>query len=481
MIKNIIEAQSERNDTYREKTMEGYNILIVDDSKVTRQVVRAQPFILDQQIKEANDGIEALDLTRTNDFDLVITDISMPKMDGFSFCQKLKEDIKTRSIPVIILSAFDTEEDIQKSFELGAAAFISKDDIKSQLSNKSKEVLSKSIVNNKRHILVVDDSPCILQITEEALAQSGYNVVTKENGEEALKALTKQKPDLILSDINMPVMDGFTFCRSVHSIPEFSSIPFVVMSTESKRVYMQRMLNYGANAYLVKPFNLNELTILIDKLLSDHYLLLLNEKKRLDLERINMVSSVISLVEALEARDLYTKGHSEDVSEILAGMATVMGFSSSDKELIVTGGKLHDIGKIGVQDSVLQKPGELTNEEYEHIKKHPVIGANILKPIGSLKKIIPIVLNHHERYDGTGYPEGLKGEKLELWARMVGVADMWNALITDRPYRKGMPYEKALHLIKTVRGTQLCPECVDVFLSWQNSNKDLFKDCLTLS
>jgi HD-GYP domain-containing protein (c-di-GMP phosphodiesterase class II) len=150
-----------------------------------------------------------------------------------------------------------------------------------------------------------------------------------------------------------------------------------------------------------------------------------------------------------------------------------MGISQQEIELIRLGGKLHDLGKIGVVDSVLLKTGKLTDEEFSIIKRHPVIGAEILRPVPSLAPIIPIVLYHHERLDGKGYPEGLHGASIPLWARITAVGDTYHALTSDRPYRKGMPKEKALEIIQSVSGTQLCPDCVEVFIKmelWDKSS-----------
>ena len=144
--------------------------------------------------------------------------------------------------------------------------------------------------------------------------------------------------------------------------------------------------------------------------------------------------------------------------------------SGLEIENVIIGGRLHDIGKIGIRDSVLLKPGALTDIEWGHIKQHPTIGAYILKSIPSLADIIPIVKSHHERMDGKGYPEGLKGSKIPLWARMTAVADTYDALTSDRPYRKGMAHNKALEIIKDVKGTQLCPDSVDLFFRWVELN-----------
>ncbi|MDY7031281.1 MAG: HD-GYP domain-containing protein, partial [Thermodesulfobacteriota bacterium] len=179
-----------------------------------------------------------------------------------------------------------------------------------------------------------------------------------------------------------------------------------------------------------------------------------------------MLASITSLVSALEARDSYTRGHSEAVARIVSGLVTLTGGSKEEIESAAIGGRLHDIGKIGVKDSILSKPGRLTSEEFAVIRQHPLTGANILKSIPSLMDIIPIVLSHHERLDGKGYPQGLKGDKIPQWSRMTAVADTYHALTSDRPYRNSMPEEKALQIIDDVKGTQLCPDCVDLFFNW---------------
>ena len=261
-------------------------------------------------------------------------------------------------------------------------------------------------------------------------------------------------------------MDGISFCSAVQAIDRYAAIPFVVMSTITDRALMQRMLQKGADAYLAKPFNIDQLVITIERLLSDQYQMLLKDRERLESERRMMLAGITSLIEALEARDPYTRGHSESVGEILMGLAADMGTSAEELQLLGIAGGLHDLGKIGVPDAILLKTGKLSKDEFAAIKEHPVMGANILAPIDTLKDMIPIILHHHERMDGKGYPHGLKGNQIPLWARATAVADTYHALTSDRPYRQGLPQEKAFQIMEDVRGTQLCPECLDVFMQW---------------
>jgi putative nucleotidyltransferase with HDIG domain len=318
-------------------------------------------------------------------------------------------------------------------------------------------------------VLIVDDSRSVRNLVSDGLLKVGFHVMTAENGKAALRMLGGRPPDLIISDIDMPEMDGFAFCQAIHSDPAMSGIPFVVMSSFADRGNMMRMIQRGASAYIVKPFNIDQLVILVEKLMSDQFLLLLKEKDRLDAERNLILASITSLVSALEARDSYTRGHSDAVSRIISGMAALSGATKMEIETVSIGGQLHDIGKIGVRDQVLLNPGRLTEEEFAHIKQHPVIGAEILRPVESLSEVVSIVMSHHERVDGKGYPHGLRGDKIPKWARMTAVADTYDALTSDRPYRKGIPQEKALQIIEDIRGTQLCPNSVGLFMRWIDS------------
>jgi len=452
--------------------MSGIKVLIVDDSVAIRKSLVSLLSPLAVRIEEATNGAEGLERAVDGNYDIIISDIDMPGLDGISLCQRLKSETATRGIPVVIVSSFDSDHDINRGFEAGASAYVSKDEAKEVLYETVEQILSKSDFKRKQVIMIVDDSNAIRLLVETGLSQAGFQIITAENGKAALEILENDKPDLILSDIDMPVMNGFEFCEAVHANPVLSSIPFVVMSANSDRGYMQRMLQHGAAAYLCKPFNIDQLVITVEKILSDQFLLLLKEKERLDTEKDLMIASISSLVTALEARDAYTKGHSEAVGDIISGMLGMTGASRADIETVFIGGRLHDIGKIGVRDDVLLKPGRLTEEEFLIIKQHPVIGADIIKTIPSLSEILPIVQFHHERIDGNGYPKGLKGDEIPFWAKITAVADTYHALTSERPYREPVGHDKALQIIEDVRGTQLCSDCVDLFFKWISLPRD---------
>jgi response regulator RpfG family c-di-GMP phosphodiesterase len=443
-------------------------ILIVDDSAVVRKSLTKLLEEAGAEVTAAEDGEQGLEIALSQSFDLIITDVEMPKLGGYALCLKLKNNTATRSIPVIILSTQDSDEAIERGFQAGATAYISKSEAMSQLKKTIEKVLDKSSFKQERTVLVVDDSKTIRFLVEKGLSEAGFHVITATNGMEGMDMVKIRVPDLILSDINMPEMNGIEFCKQVKTNPEWAMVPFVVMSSHSERSLVRGMIEQGATTYIVKPFNLDQLVVTIENLLSDHFLQLLEEKERLDRERKMMLESVINIVTALEARHEYAQGHSEAVARIVVGMGKAMKIPTEEIDLLKIAAKIHNLGYVAVPDKILLKPGKLTDEEYVVMKQHPVIGAHILESNPALKNIIPVLRSHHERYDGAGYPDGLKKEEIHLWARMIAVADTYKAVTSVRPYRSAQSKEKALELIADLRGNRLCPKCVDVFLDLIN-------------
>ena len=333
-------------------------ILIVDDSAVFRMSMKKILASMNAEIILAEDGQEGLDLALKQKFDLVVSDIDMPNINGIELCRTLKNTTATQGIPVVMVSTFDSDSDVDKGFQAGASAYLSKYEIQSHLLDTVENVLSKSKFMRNRLVMVVDDSKVVLRIVEKGLAEAGFRVITAENGRKALGLVETLQPDLILTDIEMPDINGFEFCGAVHTNPELSMVPIVAMSSKTDRGYMKRMLQNGASAYLCKPFNIDELVILVEKMMSDQFHMLLMERERLDSERNLMIASITSLITALEARDNYTRGHSEAVGRIVSGMLNLTGAGKKEIETVTIGGRLHDIGKIGVRDeSFLSQDG----------------------------------------------------------------------------------------------------------------------------
>ena len=220
------------------------------------------------------------------------------------------------------------------------------------------------------------------------------------------------------------------------------------------------------SAFISKPFNIDMLVLTIEKILSDHFQTMLEERERLVVERKLTLGSISSLINALEARDKHTRGHSESVTMLSAAIGTELKLSNAQMTRLLIAGNLHDLGKIGVRDNVLLKPGKLTDDEYEHIKTHTVVVKDILAPLHDMEDILFAASSHHERWDGSGYPSGLKGNEIPLFGRIIAVADVYDALTSDRPYRNGMSKGKALAIISEGRNTHFCPVIVDAFFQY---------------
>lgn len=441
-------------------------ILVVDDSNSVRYAMQNNLKKAGMEVSLACDGREGLGKALDGDFDLIITDIDMPRMDGFELCAKLKKEFKTSHIPIIILSTRDSNESVEKGFRLGVDAYLSKGGNIDENIDRIKDILQARNFLTGSKILVVDDSSSVRLFLKSGLEKEGFIVRTAADGEKALKELRGFKPDLILSDLMMPVMDGEEFCRQLKKSEELKTIPIVVMSTLTDKALMRRLMREGVATYLIKPFTVTQLSIVIEEIFSSNFRLLLEEKERLIMERDLTLGAIASLVQALEARDSLTRGHSERVAMIAVGIGEEMGFRQSKLERLMLIGRLHDLGKIGVRDDVLLKKDSLTNVEFEHVKNHSNLVANILRPIPSLNDILEVATSHHERWDGKGYPDGLKGENIPFKARIIAVADVYEAVTSERPYRDSMPKEVAVDIIKEERGRQLCPTCVDAFLKW---------------
>ena len=447
--------------------MPAYKILVVDDQRSVRNFVSSLLKGEDITIQEAQNGQEALAILESRGpVDLILSDVDMPVMDGLKLCEVLKASERFRSIPVLIVSSFDSESDAERGFQAGAYSYISKAEVQTKLLPLVHGLRKKYDFRKRQTVMVVDDSPTLRLMLGTALSCAGFQTIMVENGKLACEKLCQMRPDLILSDIVMPEMDGYALFQWVRQQPELKDIPFVVMSIHNEQRHILRMVEQGAAAYLNKPFNMTEMVLIIERLLSDQFQLLLKEREKLAVERTMLLASIASLVNALEARDAYTKGHSMAVATIVAGMAEIHNMSNELVERVVMAAQLHDIGKIGIRDNILLKKGSLTADEYAMVKTHPVIGSEIVAAVPSLADIVPVIRSHHERFDGKGYPDGLRGEAIPFMARMIAVADTYDAMVSNRSYRDGFAIDYVLETIRRLREEQLCPVCIDLFLQW---------------
>jgi putative two-component system response regulator len=304
-------------------------------------------------------------------------------------------------------------------------------------------------------ILVCDDDVTIRNLLSRLLIHHGFRVRTVENAGQALEELARTTPDLLLSDVQMPGIDGIELCRRVRSMRGYDLLPIMLITGLSDAASRIRGLEAGADEFTTKPI---ESEILVARIRS-----LLRVKHVTDqLERTEDV--IFALARTVEARDAYTDQHLWRLAEYSRAMCKALGGSPTEARYAWYGGLLHDIGKVAIDPVLLRKPGALTREEFEEVKRHAEIGATIVSSMRFAPIVAPIVRSHHERWDGGGYPDGLAGEDIPLAARVVSVADAFDAMTTDRPYRKGLDRDEAEFRLRAGAGEQWDRTIVDVFV-----------------
>jgi putative two-component system response regulator len=288
-------------------------------------------------------------------------------------------------------------------------------------------------------IIVVDDTDVSAEVLRRLLVRDGYRVAVARDGEAGLDMVRESTPDLVLLDVMMPGINGFEVCRQIKADPTTRLTPVVLVTTLDGRDDRIQGMDAGADDLLTKPVDGMELRARIRALL---------RLKRFTDELDSAQSVIMSLARTIEARDPYTEGHCERLARYAVRMGEAMGLREEELAALYRGGFLHDIGKIAVPDGVLMKPGPLLASEHELIKRHTVIGDEICSGFKALRPVRPIVRHHHERQDGSGYPDGLVGDKISLLAQIAGVLDVYDALTTLRPYRKALAPIEALVLLR---------------------------------
>jgi len=287
------------------------------------------------------------------------------------------------------------------------------------------------------------------------LRRDDYTPITACNGVEALDLVERESPDLILLDVTMPRLDGFAVCQRLKDNEATALIPVTMLTGLDDREHRQRGLEVGADDFLTKPF---EHSLLRARIRSQLRIKRLTDQ----LERTERVIFMLAL--AVESKDAYTEGHLRRLSRYSEQLAVAAAIPQEHLKAIRFGGLLHDIGKISVDDAILRKSGALTPEEYEQIKRHPEYGARIVAPMRFAAEVAPIIRHHHERWDGSGYPDGLRGEEIPIGARIVAIVDAYDAMMTDRPYRKALGLEETLRRLREGRGREWDPKLLDLFL-----------------
>ena len=292
---------------------------------------------------------------------------------------------------------------------------------------------------HERIILVADDNEANRELLSALLSAEGYQVVCAANGQQAVEHVNSGSIDLALLDVVMPRPTGFEVCQAMKAKPENRLIPVVLLTSlnsDSDRIHG---IMCGADEFLNKPVNKQELLARVHSLL---------RLKQFTDELDNAETVLFSLALAIEAKDPYTEGHCDRLSKYSVALSEKLGLPDQLRFALRRGGLIHDIGKLAVPEHILLKPGPLTSEERKIMEQHTVEGERICAPLRSFRNVLPIIRHHHEKRDGSGYPDGLKGEQIPLTARILQVTDIYDALTTDRPYRKALPVEKALAILR---------------------------------
>jgi putative two-component system response regulator len=320
--------------------------------------------------------------------------------------------------------------------------------------------LQSAVAEERRSILVVDDLSSNLELLEAIFASAGFEVFSACDAFSALSIFESHKVDLAVLDVMMPGMDGFELCKRLKSRTEKTFFPVILLTALTDRQSRITGLECGADDFISKPFDTTELTIKAKSLM---------KLKALQDELEHSENVILTLAVAMEARDPYTRGHSTRVGEISTSFASFLGLGKKEQEQMKKAGLLHDIGKIGVSTDLLCKNSKLTNEELDAVKRHTLIGEDICRPLVSVKGILPVIRSHHERWDGTGFPDSLSGELIPFNARMLSIVDSFDAMVSKRPYRAGRTLRAAIEVFERERRSgQWDPDLVDHFVAMMN-------------
>jgi putative two-component system response regulator len=316
---------------------------------------------------------------------------------------------------------------------------------------------TSQIQPRRSRVLVADDTESVRSLFRKLLLADGHDVVSASDGAAALDAVREHMPDVVLLDVTMPLMDGLEVCRRLKADPATRLTPIVLVTGQADLSDRIRGIEAGADEFLSKPVHPHELRARVRSL---------TRMKHLIDELDSAEAAFMALALTIEARDPSTNGHCERLSTFAVQLGRALNLRPEDLEALHRGGYLHDVGKIGVPDAVLLKPGPLTPEEFNLMKRHPDIGDSLCAPLQSLRRVRPIVRGHHERIDGSGYPDGLRGDEVPLLAQIVGVVDVYDALTSARSYRPAWPHEDAINYLREeVRKGKFHADHVEAFIS----------------
>lgn len=469
--------------------MDKKRVLVIDDSKTFRSFISKTIEDGGYDTHTVSNGADALKIISKLDPDLITVDVEMPGMNGFEFCEKLRIN---SNIPTIMITSTDPLISRKKGFRVGAIDFISKPFNPDELQHAVDKVLKPESKYSSLNILVVDDSKMIRVMVRQIIGELGIEPILANDGQSALEHLRSNpgRIDLLLTDYEMPLMNGLELCKTARDESLLDEeAPILFLSTHHEEQNVLDAFNYGATDYVFKPFFREELLSRVRNHLS-HRLLKLELDKKLDAmekkfskqskDLFRTQEATINLMASLsECRDFETGWHIKRTQSYVHLLASEIIKHKEYREMyglewvenVTAGAPLHDIGKIGVLDKILLKPGPLTDEEFSEMKKHAIYGRDALRSAQEslgvhsyLEQAIEIAGGHHEKWDGSGYPDGLKGEAIPLPARIMAIADVYDALVSKRVYKDAMSHEKSCDIIIKGKGNHFDPFLVELFV-----------------
>ncbi len=493
------------------------NVLVVDDEEGILDVTEGYFQRLGYEVYTAGNGLEALEILNNVEIGCVFTDINMPKMDGLKLAEKIRE--KDNTLPVVIMTGYPSLENSIQTLKNGVVDYLIKPvnleqmEITLQRILHERELFVENLILkeelerqerlkqlNKELIERVDEVNTLNRVMEDfSLTDSSYGIFNKivDLGVEELKAdkvFFHIYSDEDKSLVNMASSDCGIENETINSLfgnglsKAANEFILDVLSTDQNPCLIagqgkNKRLDTVVNSLMIVPLKIRDKIFGVASAFlfeagrsftekDIYYMNFITQKAASAIENIalyeniydNLFATLYAFVTAIEVRDLYTRKHSTRVAKYAHMIAQEMQCSEEELEVINFAGSLHDIGKIGIRDDILLKPGALTDEEFEKIKEHPVIGADIISKMGLWDREMEIIRHHHERFDGKGYPDGLKGGEIPSLARILCVADSFDAMVSDRSYRKKMERSKAIGIIKENSGSQFDPTAVEAFL-----------------
>lgn len=464
------------------------NALVIDESSISRLILEDELETAGLTVLQASTSKEGLEIALQKVPDIIVMDPAVSGFDGLRIISELKASERTRDIPVVAVLSTDSRISQRNGLKDFALRIFHKPFPGGKLGSFVENHLKLEATRGSSRILLVDDSSTIRAVTKYLLEKQGHSVVTAEDGVKGLAVLNSRPTeiDMVITDINMPNMDGRQLVGLIREDRRFRFIPVVVSTTVSEKESIKLLLNMGADDYIIKPFSSEEFIARIqshlrvkilyeDLVKANERLAKFNEtlerrvaERTEELYQSNL-DAIFSLATAAEAKDEVTGNHVYRIRSFTEALAMKIGLGEKTAEEIGYSSIMHDVGKISIPDDILKKPGKLTAEEYNVMKAHTLHAERILsgKPFFAMARLV--ARSHHERWDGSGYPDGLIGENIPLPARIVAIADVFDALVTARPYKKAWTVEEAMDEITKSAGRHFDPELAE---AWADLHKE---------